>query len=118
MFRPEDLIPDEIEHSEQTRHLQHSYPMSQADQRSLLRIRTRLLAQRSSSFSPDEPPEHPVGGQFLPHSFLQPSRPKRTAVSTWRLVARWRCCVCLCSVASGMRLHVVLFKRVALSSLM
>jgi photosystem II stability/assembly factor-like uncharacterized protein len=103
MSRPEDLIQDEIEHPEQTRHLQQSYPLSQADQRSLLRIRTRLLAQRSASLPPaarieempteplralfNEPPERLLAGQLLPPRVSQPSRPKKKAVSTWHLVA-------------------------------
>jgi photosystem II stability/assembly factor-like uncharacterized protein len=103
MSRPEDLIQDEIEHPEQTRQLQQSYPLSQADQRSLLRIRTRLLAQRSASLPPaarieemqtepmralfNEPLERPLVGQFLPPRVPQLSRPKKKAVSTWRLVA-------------------------------
>jgi hypothetical protein len=103
MYRPEDLIQDESEHPEQTWHLQQSYPRSQADQRSLLRIRTRLLAQRSPSLPSlarieempteplrarsNEPLERPRAGQFLPPRVSQPSRPKKKAVSTWRLVA-------------------------------
>src|SRR5258708_4986621 len=103
MSRPEDLIQDEIEHPEQTWQLQQSYPLSQADQRSLLRIRTRLLTQRSPSLPPaarieemqteplralfNEPLERPLAGQFLPPRVSQPSRPKKKAVSTWRLVA-------------------------------
>ena len=103
MSRPEDLIQDEIEHPEQTWQLQQSYPLSQADQRSLLRIRTRLLAQRSSSLPPvahreempteppralfNEPLERPLAGQFLPPRVSQPSKPKKKAVSTWHLVA-------------------------------
>lgn len=103
MSRPEDLIQDEIEHPEQTRQLQQSYPLSQADQRSLLRIRTRLLAQRSASLPPaarveemqteplralfNEPLERPLAGQFLPPRVPQPSRPKKKVVSTWHLVA-------------------------------
>ena len=103
MSKPEDLIQDEIEHPEQTWQLLQSYPLSQADQRSLLRIRTRLLAQRSPSLPPmarieempteplralfNEPLERPRAGQFLPPRVPQPSRPKKKAVSTWRLVA-------------------------------
>jgi photosystem II stability/assembly factor-like uncharacterized protein len=103
MSRPEDLIQDEIEHPEQTWQLRQSYPLSQADQRSLLRIRTRLLAQRSASLplaarieemqtEPlralfNEPLERPRAGQFLPPRVPQPSRPQKKAVSTWRLVA-------------------------------
>src|SRR5258708_31854837 len=103
MSRPEDLIQDEIEHPEQTWQLQQSYPLSQADQRSLLRIRTRLLTQRSPSLPPaarieelqteplrdlfNEPLERPLAGQFLPPRVSQPSRTKKKAVSTWRLVA-------------------------------
>ncbi len=96
MSRPEDPIQDEIEHPEQTWQLQQSYPLSQADQQSLLRIRTRLLAQPSASHSPEakplqapfnETPGRPRAGQFLPSHVLQPFRPKKKAVSAWGLVA-------------------------------
>lgn len=103
MFRPEDLIQDEIEHPDQTRQLQQNYALSQADQRSLLHIRTRLLAQRSVPFPPsarieemqteplraqfNEALERPLAGQFLPPRIPQPSRSKKKVVNTWRLAA-------------------------------
>lgn len=98
MFRPEDLIQDELEYPEQTQQLQMSYPISQADQQSLQRIRMRLAAQRAAASSiaqiEDLPKEHsirtfnvplerPSVGQFLPPS----PRPKKKAVSNWYLVA-------------------------------
>src|SRR5437899_10001173 len=99
MSRPEDRIPDEIEHPDQTWQLQQSYPLAQDDQRSLLLIRTRLLARRSASLStephieemqteplkavPQEALERPLVGQFLPPREAQASRQKRKAVSTW-----------------------------------
>src|SRR5258708_26467764 len=104
MSRPEDLIQDEIEHPEQTRQLQQSYPLSQADQRSLLRIRTRLLAQRSPSLPPvarieemqteplralfNEPLERPLAGPFRPPPEPSPSRPHTNARTTQPLSAQ------------------------------
>ncbi len=88
MFRPEDLLQDEIEYPEQTRQLQQNYPLSQADQQSLLRIRTRLGGQPAASLPPSAPREEmqtlplripfhealerPLVGQFLPSPMIQP----------------------------------------------
>jgi photosystem II stability/assembly factor-like uncharacterized protein len=103
MFRPEDLLQDEIEYPDQTRQLQQNYAPSQADQRSLLRIRMRLLEQRSTSLPPalpieemqtaplqawfNETLEHPLAGQFLPPRMPQPSQSKKKLGNAWRLVA-------------------------------
>lgn len=99
LFEPEDLVQDELEYLDQTRQLQDHYALSRADHQSLLRIKTRLLEQRSVSLPtearagaslrdrPTESVEHPASGQFLPPSVAQPSRQKRKPMSIWHLAA-------------------------------
>lgn len=103
MFRPEDLrdlARDEREHPEETQQLLQHYELSPDDQRSLLRIRTRLLRQSVSDLPTEThmetvqmPPvmneagRPPLAGQFLPPSSVPlPARRKR-APRPWQLVA-------------------------------
>ncbi|GCE26430.1 hypothetical protein KDA_19140 [Dictyobacter alpinus] len=98
MFSPEDLIQDELEYPAQTQQLQQSYPRSQADQQSLLRIRTRLLEQRTKQITTavyaegtqevlDEELERPPAGQFQQPPMAQPIRPRRKTAFMWYRVA-------------------------------
>jgi photosystem II stability/assembly factor-like uncharacterized protein len=107
MLEPEDLIQDEIEHPEQTQQLQNIYTPSREDQQSMLRIRTRLLAQsnqlqQQNAYTLDEEElqseqwkspdnalsEQLVVGQFVPPSVRSvPTLLNKPRPNYWRLVA-------------------------------